>query len=534
MSLPAIRAQLRKQLGRPLLMSVIGAEQFVQMAFDDAPVEVESPHPEAASYAPIWLGEPDDDLGWGMTLKNGVALLCIEGPLFAHGETFWGHTFHGYDTIAAALTQAFEDPRVEGIFIHMDSPGGVVHDGLFELTQLIRDNRAAAGGKPVHVHADMMASAAYWIGSQADRVTANRTGNVGSIGAVIVHTDVSGALDRQGVRVTPVQGGARKTEFASFKPLDEEAQRHLQAKVDQAYSDFVHEVNLGRPSLSEAELYATEARLLDAHNDQEDHSAIAHGLIDAIERESAAFQVLIDLVSTDTPAAGLTPTNVTQSSVRQMETAMSALTKALAALSGDGKAPDRIASALAILSGSGVGKKATAILAGEGPTKTRILRAKNALLAAMEDDAEEEEAEGDDPEAEGEDPEAEGDDPDAEDEDAEGDDPDAEDEEAEGDDPDAEDEDAEGDDSEKAMARAKAILALPEAKGRQALATELAFTKGMTAAKAGRILRAAGKVTGRATPTDPKLSSNGNGPKAGTPDALANEVLAAAKAAQVL
>lgn len=553
MSLSILHDRLTKNLGRPLLMSVTGAERLAQMITDAEPsafdrpgrldawrkarsktashedlAELEMLPPGGAAYAPMWLGEPDDELEWGMAIKDGIATLCINTAIDAQGEYWCGAWYHGYDTISAAIQQALDDPRVEGIFIHMDSPGGVVHDGIFQLTELIRENRASAGGKSIHVHAELMASAAYWIGSQCDRLTASRTGMVGSIGAVMLHTDVSGALDKAGIKVTPVQGGERKTEFANFKPLDDEAKANLQAMIDQAYSDFVGEVVAGRPSLSAGDLYATEARLYDARNDQSDHSAMAHGLIDAIESEAAAYQALLDEISPDTPAAGLTPTNATQSSVQIMETDMSAQQQALAALSGDGKAQDRIAAAIALLP---KGSTARGILLGDGPMKARIQRAKAAIASAISAKDTEEDVEDEDPDKEVEDEDAEDEDPDK---DAEDEDPD---EDAEDEDPDkdAEDEDPDEDaEDEDDMARAKAILALPEAKGRSALAQELAFEKGITVARAKTLLGKAVRSKARATVTDPDISTNGSGKTEGSADDLATKVLASAKAAHIL
>ncbi len=547
----ALQARFSSMIGRPLLMMPQGAEQIAQLimqaeptafnspmrfeawrrargtrpapaAFDDDDVIAQSPPPlppGGLAYAPMWMGEPDDELDWGMSLKDGVACLCVDTAIDAKGEDWCGTWYHGYDSLHAAVSTAMEDPRVEGLFIHMDSPGGVVEDGIFKLTELMREARAANGGKPIHVHGELIASAAYWIGSQADRITASRTAAVGSIGAVMIHQDVSGAMAKHGIRVTPIQGGRRKTEFASFQGLDEEAIINLQAMIDQVYRDFVGEVVAGRPALNEDLLYETEARLFDARNDLADHSGLDHGLIDAIESEEAAFDNLRALISKNTPAAGSTPTIDSQSRERNKENAMSSTRKALAALSGDGKATDRIAAAIELLP---KGSAARGILLGSGATETRISRAKVKLAEQLDDENANQDPDpdaNDDPDnstnGEGDDP-----DPDAEDDpdpDAEDDpDPDAEDEP----DPDADDDpdpDAE-DEPDDEMARAQAILDLPEATGREALAKKLAFQKGMTVANAKDLLATAPKG-GRRKVEDPNISGNaGGGGNSASPD----------------
>lgn len=199
---------------------------------------------------------------------------------------------------------------------------------------------------------------------------------------------------------------------------------------------------------------------------------------------------------------------------------MSVYMKALAALSADGKAADRIAAAIGILP---KGSSARGILLGSGAVETRISRAKVKIAEELDDENAEDDPDAmEDPDANEDDPDANEDDPDAneDDPDANEDDPDAtEDPDANEDDPDANEDDPDAEDEPKdPMARAEAILALPEAKGRTALAQKLAFSKGMKVNTAKGLLAAAPKGKRRAV-TDPKLSGNaGGGAKATSAD----------------
>ncbi|RAN30641.1 S49 family peptidase [Hyphomonas pacifica] len=275
-------------------------------AFDDEPLDADPVPQGGYAYSPRWMereGGPDDDLELGMSLKDGIACLNIDTAITAEGHAFCGAWYHGYDTIAEALQAAFEDPRVKGIFLRFDTPGGVVDAGLDDVTGILQANREKAGGKPVWGYCNLAASAGYWIASSCDRLIAPKTGMVGSMGAIIVHWEQSGWLQRQGIQVTPIQFGARKSAGASYQKLDEEAIIDLQAWVDQAGRDFVQAVTSGRDVLTEEACLATEARLYCACHDDPEHSGLALSLIDDIQREPDAFKALVAHIEQAAPAA---------------------------------------------------------------------------------------------------------------------------------------------------------------------------------------------------------------------------------------
>lgn len=278
-----------------------------QDAFDDA---AEDRAASAAgplrpgAYTPLWAqqayGEPIDE-GFGWALFEGVACMEVATAISDRGEYYCGTWFHGYDTILAAQREALADSRVKALWIRMFSPGGVVAGGLYELSAFMRGARAAAGGKPIHVFADMACSAAYWIAGQADRVTAPKVGLVGSIGAVLIHEDWSGADAKAGVVVTPIQFGAEKTAGASWAPLSASARADLQAEIDQCGRDFVGEVVAGRPKLTSEALIDTEARVFMADHADPARSGLEIGFIDAIASEQESFAELLAHVAGASP-----------------------------------------------------------------------------------------------------------------------------------------------------------------------------------------------------------------------------------------
>lgn len=256
------------------------------------------PMEDRLAYSPRWLGEVEDT-GFCWSLKDGVALICCDTPLVERGDEFCGMVWHGYDTLLLAMREALADARVRGVFLRLDTPGGVVGGGLPALAAFMREAREAAGGKPIWVYADMACSAGYWIAAQADRVLASSVGYVGSLGAVMVHEDWSAALDQDGIVVTSIEfpEGGLKTEGAWWKGLSDEGRAALQADINQVGEMFFADVTAGRPQLTHETMLSLRADAFMAEHADAARSGLALGLVDEISTEEAAFAALVDHVS---------------------------------------------------------------------------------------------------------------------------------------------------------------------------------------------------------------------------------------------
>ena len=142
-----------------------------------------------------------------------------------------------------ALGELVASPQISAIVLDIDSPGGEVN-GVTEMAAQVRRARAI---KPVVAVANSMAaSAAYWIAASASEVVVTPSGQVGSIGVVAAHEDVSAAQERDGVKTTLITAGRFKAEGSPFAPLGDEARADVQARVDEMYGLFVADVAKGR------------------------------------------------------------------------------------------------------------------------------------------------------------------------------------------------------------------------------------------------------------------------------------------------
>lgn len=138
---------------------------------------------------------------------------------------------------------AMRDDKIKAIVMDVDSPGGPVF-GATELSSMIFNAR---GVKPIIAHVNARAaSKAYWISSAADEIVVTPSGEVGSIGVLGIHEDVSGAMEKMGVRKTIISAGRLKADGNPYGPLEDETRARIQAKVDAEYDRFVRDVARNR------------------------------------------------------------------------------------------------------------------------------------------------------------------------------------------------------------------------------------------------------------------------------------------------
>jgi signal peptide peptidase SppA len=218
---------------------------------------------------------------------RSVAVIPVLGTIFHRRAETMGESSGGTSTtmVQSMFRQALADQDVGTILIDTDSPGGTVA-GVRELANEIF---AAKGTKRIVALADtLMASAAYWIASQADEIIGTPSSLTGSIGVFTAHEDLSKRAELLGVKVTLISAGKFKTEGNPFEPLSDAAREQLQSRVDEAYSDFVKAVARGR-GVKAADVRGGfgEGRVLPAK------AALEAGLIDRISTRDEALSRLV-------------------------------------------------------------------------------------------------------------------------------------------------------------------------------------------------------------------------------------------------
>lgn len=253
-------------LNRPLLLSPAYAEVLVSVFADRLDVEPLVSDEIAQRYV-----RPANSATFDAS--TGIAVLPIVGSMVHRGggmESLSG--VQSYTELHGKLTALIGNDKVRGILIDMDTPGGSAA-GITELGDWIK---LAKAEKPIWAIANTsMTSGGYWLASAASRIIAAPMASIGSIGVVVMHTDVSKAMEKRGVVHTFIHAGAHKVEGNPYEPLPEGVRLKIQSSVDSLYGQFVATVASNRGLNVEA-IRQTEAGIFDPQQ------SLEMGLVDGI------------------------------------------------------------------------------------------------------------------------------------------------------------------------------------------------------------------------------------------------------------
>lgn len=146
------------------------------------------------------------------------------------------------------LQRAYDNKHVKAVIIRANSPGGspVVSNIAFaEIRRLKEQNKNI----PVYLVAeDMCASGCYYIAAAADKIYADPSSLVGSIGVIGSGFDFTELMDKLGVKRRIRIAGSNKGMGDPFTPETPEQQAVWQQMLDQIHAEFIKSVREGRGS----------------------------------------------------------------------------------------------------------------------------------------------------------------------------------------------------------------------------------------------------------------------------------------------
>lgn len=171
---------------------------------------------------------------------DGVAILRMSGPMMKSRSKYGGvSTVDQRRNVRAIMA----DEKAKSVLQIIDSPGGTVAG----TEALAADIKSLDLAKPVLTYfEDLGASAAYWTGAQARRVSANASAQVGSLGVYGVVVDSSGQAEKEGVQVHVVSTGENKGAFVPGAPVTEKQLESYQGLINKMNAQFKSAVISGR------------------------------------------------------------------------------------------------------------------------------------------------------------------------------------------------------------------------------------------------------------------------------------------------
>ncbi|TPK96138.1 signal peptide peptidase SppA [Mesorhizobium sp. B2-4-12] len=210
-----------------------------------------------------------DDFG-GATVDH-IAKVRIEGTITEDDE------------LIKRLETIRQSSKVKGVILAIDSPGGTTVGG----ESIFEEVRKVAADKPVVAEVGTLAaSAGYMIASAADHIVARKTSIVGSIGVLIQYPDVSGLMDKLGVKLEEVKSSPLKASPSPFKPTNDDERAMVRKLILDSYDWFVGIVAERRKMTHEQALALADGSIFTGRQ------GVANGLIDSVGGETEAIDWL--------------------------------------------------------------------------------------------------------------------------------------------------------------------------------------------------------------------------------------------------
>jgi ClpP class serine protease len=182
-----------------------------------------------------------------LRMQDGVPVIEVDGVISKRMSMFSdvsGGT--SIDRLSSQFDEAMATDAHAVVF-NIHSPGGSV-DGIDEFAQKVYDARASSNKTIIALADNMAASAAYWIGAQADEFYVSSGGSAGSIGVVARILDNSRALKNAGIDQLVIRSGDLKAPGVGPMSADQESSV---VKEVQAYAQMFYDaVQRGRPLLN--------------------------------------------------------------------------------------------------------------------------------------------------------------------------------------------------------------------------------------------------------------------------------------------
>jgi|SoiMethySBSTD1v2_1073268.scaffolds.fasta_scaffold22628_2 protease-4 len=236
--------------------------------------------------------------GGGFFSEEKIAIIDVDGMI--SGEEGDSPLLPQENTLSetkARLNFARRDPDVRAVVLRISSPGGEVTacDVLHHEVQRFKQERKIPVVASI---GDQGTSGGYYLAVAADKIYANPTAIVGSIGVLLQHMDLSGLLGKIGVAFHPLKSSEKKDISSPFRPMSAEEEQILQRLVDDMYNRFIDVVDDGRPGLNREQVKGlADGRVVSGIEAEKlgliDRAAYLSDVLDDVRKEAGIAQPTI-------------------------------------------------------------------------------------------------------------------------------------------------------------------------------------------------------------------------------------------------
>ncbi|MBS0289437.1 MAG: S49 family peptidase [Proteobacteria bacterium] len=172
-------------------------------------------------------------------LKDHVALIDLIGTIGQGNEI-------EADQVASSLRRAFNEQKVKGIILRINSPGGTPVQSAYIFDEIRRLRKKHPEKKVYAVVVDICASGGYFVAVGADQIYANPSSIVGSIGVLMPGFGFVETIKKLGVEQRTLTAGKDKMFMDPFSPEKPEQVQFAQQLINNVHTHFIKAVKEGR------------------------------------------------------------------------------------------------------------------------------------------------------------------------------------------------------------------------------------------------------------------------------------------------
>jgi protease-4 len=163
-----------------------------------------------------------------------IAVIDLRGLISTEVPGVFGDSM--VEDVGILLRQALGDPKVKGILLRVDSPGGEV--GASDV--LYHQIAQARAKKPVVVYMESIAaSGGYYASLGGSYLMAGDLSITGSIGVIVQTFNFRNLLDKIGVKLLTFKSGKLKDLLNPGRDITPEEEAYVQGLINESYDRFV-------------------------------------------------------------------------------------------------------------------------------------------------------------------------------------------------------------------------------------------------------------------------------------------------------
>jgi protease-4 len=177
-----------------------------------------------------------------------VAIIEVEGLLSdtrSSGLLSLGGGENVLSLFTEELQRAENDSSVKAVVLRINSPGGTVTsaDAMYDMVKRFKNKTH----KPVVASIqEVGASGAYYVSCAADKIVAQPTSVVGSIGVIFESLEFQGTLMKLGITPITVKSGTLKDMGSPFKALQPDERDVMHSMIEEYFARFIGVVRQNR------------------------------------------------------------------------------------------------------------------------------------------------------------------------------------------------------------------------------------------------------------------------------------------------